>query len=229
MAKQLKLKAQIRAGVGRSAVNKIRNSGLVPAVIYGAKEPTQALSLNSREIHNLLARATSEHVLVDLEIADGDQVTNRLALIQEVQHHTLKRTVVHVDFHAVRADEKIHAQIPVETTGEPTGVKNFGGILELAMHSIEIECLPKDLPDMITLDVTELNVGQAIHIRDIALPEGVVAKGAPDLTIVRVAAPKVEVEPVAAVVAAAEPEVIKEKKEDPNAAPAKGDGKSDKK
>ena len=229
MAKQLTLKAQIRAGVGRTAVKKIRNAGLVPAVIYGGREPAQPLSINAREIHDLLARATSEHVLVDLEIADGDKVSKRLAIIQEVQHHTIKRTVVHVDFHAVRADKKIHAQIPVETIGEPAGVKNFGGILELAIHALEVECLPKDLPDLIKLDVTELNVGQSIHVRDIVLPEGVVAKAAPDLTVVRVAAPKVEVEPVAVVAATTEPEVIKEKKEDPNAAPAKAGEKSDKK
>ena len=219
MAKQQKLQAQIRAGVGRTAVNQIRKQGLVPAVIYGKKQPTLALSLNAREMHNLLVHATSEHFLVDLEIADGAQVTNALALVQEVQHDPIKQTVLHVDFHAVQADEKLHAEIPIATIGEPNGVKNFGGILELNLHSIEVECLPKDLPEIITLDVSGLNVGQAIHIKDIVLPEGVTARASGDITVVRVAAPKVEA--VVAPVAATEPEVLKEKKEDPNAAPAK--------
>ncbi len=213
MAKQLKLSAQTRSTVGRSAVNKIKAQGLVPATIYGGHDKPVNLSLNKREISTLLSRATSEHVLVDLEIVDGAQKTSRLALIQEVQHHPLRRDVLHVDFHAVRADEKLHAEIPVEPFGEPSGVKNFGGILEIALHSLEVECLPKDLPDLIRIDVTALNVGEAIHVKDITLPDGVLARADGDLTVVRVAAPKVEIEPVAAV-AAAGPEVIKEKKED---------------
>ena len=215
MAKQLKLSAQTRSVAGRSAVNKIKAQGLVPAVIYGGHDKPMNLSLNKREISNLLAHATSEHVLVDLEIADGPQKSSRLALIQEVQHHPLRRDVLHVDFHAVRADEKLHAEIPVEPFGEPSGVKNFGGILEIALHSLEVECLPKDLPDLIRIDVSALNVGEAIHVKDIQMPEGVSLRADGDLTVVRVAAPKVEVEPVAVVAAAAAgPEVIKEKKDD---------------
>ena len=221
MAKQQKLQAQTRTALGRSAVNKIKQQGLVPAVIYGGTEAPQALALNAREISNLLAKAVSEHVLVDLEIADGGQVQSRLALIQEVQHHPLRRDVLHVDFHAVRADEKIHAEIPIETIGEPNGVRNFGGILELALHALEVECLPRDLPDVITIEVSALNVGEAIHVQDVVLPEGVVAKAAPELTVVRVAAPKVEVEPVVTGEVAPQPEVLKEKKEEPGAAPAK--------
>jgi large subunit ribosomal protein L25 len=225
MAKQQTVSAQTRTGVGRSAVNKLKQKGLVPAVVYGGKDKPVPLQVNAREIGNLLSHATSEHILVDLQIADGSETTNRLALIQEVQHDPIKGSVLHVDFHAVRADEKIHAQIPVETLGEPSGVKNFGGILEIALHSIEIECLPKDLPEVIRLDVSALNVGDAIHVKDIALPEGVSARQDGDLTVVRVAAPKVEAEPTPAAEAAAAtgPEVIKEKKDD---AAAAGDKKA---
>ena len=224
MAKQLKLSAQTRSSVGRSAVNNIKAQGLVPACIYGGSDKPVNLTLNKREISNLLSHATSEHVLVDLEIADGGKTSSRLALIQEVQHHPLKRDVLHVDFHAVRADEKLHAEIPVEPFGEPAGVKNFGGILEIALHSLEVECLPKDLPDLIRIDVSGLNVGEAIHVKEIALPDGVTVRADGELTVVRVAAPKVEIEPVAAVAAAAGPEVIKEKKEDPAAADKKPAG-----
>ena len=220
MAKQLKLSAQTRSVVGRTAVKKIKAQGLVPATIYGGHDEPVNLSLNKREISNLLLRATSEHVLVDLEIVDGAEKSSRLALIQEVQHHPIRRDVLHVDFHAVRADEKLHAEIPVEPFGEPAGVKNYGGILEIALHSLSIECLPKDLPELIRIDVSGLGVGEAIHVKDIALPEGVVAHADGDLTVVRVAAPKVEVEPAPG--AAAGPEVIKEKKDDAGAKPAAG-------
>jgi len=222
MAKQQKLTAQRRETAGRSAVNKIKQQGLVPAVIYGAREEPMKLTISAREIGTLLSRATSEHVLVDLEIADGGSKSSRLALIQEVQHHPLRRDVLHVDFHAVRADEKLHAEIPVEPTGEADGVKNFGGILEINLHSVEVECLPKDLPEIIIIDVSRLGVGDAIHVKDLQLPEGVTVRADGDLTVVRVAAPTVEIEPVAAAVAATGPEVIKEKKDDAAATAAAG-------
>jgi large subunit ribosomal protein L25 len=221
MAKQQKLAAQTRLSVGRSAVNKIKAQGLVPAVVYGGKDKPVSLSINAREISTILAHATSEHFLVDLEINDGGTTTSRLALVQEVQHHPIKGDVLHVDFHAVKADEKLHAKIPVETTGEAAGVKNFGGILEISLHEIEVECLPKDLPEVITLDVSALGVGDAIHVQDIQFSEGVSARIDGELTVVRVAAPKVEIEPEPSA-AAAGPEVIKEKKDDAAAPAAKG-------
>jgi len=225
MAKQQKLTARTRLEIGRSAVNKIKQQGLIPAVVYGGKDKPINLSLSAREMSNVLARATSEHFLVDLEIAEDGGTTKRLALVQEVQHDPLRGDVLHVDFHAVKADEMLHAEIPVETIGEASGVKNFGGILEISVHAIEVECLPKDLPDLITIDVSALNVGEGIHVKDIQFPAGVTARADGDLTVVRVAAPTVEAEPVAAV-EAAEPEVLKEKKEEPAAAgaaaPAKG-------
>lgn len=220
MAKQQKLAAQTRLSVGRSAVNKIKEQGLIPAVVYGGKDKPVSLSINAREISTILAHATSEHFLVDLEINDGGATTSRLALVQEVQHHPIKGDVLHVDFHAVKADEKLHAKIPVEAVGEAAGVKNFGGILEISLHEIEVECLPKDLPEVITLDVSALGVGDAIHVQDIQFSEGVSARIDGELTVVRVAAPKVEIAPEPG--AAAGPEVIKEKKDDAAAPAAKG-------
>ena len=217
MAKHVKLTAQTRLGAGRTAVNKIKAQGLVPAVIYGGKDKPQNLQINAREIRTVLSHASSEHVLVDLEIADGDLKGSRLALIQEVQHHPLRGEILHVDFHAVSANEKLHAEIPVQAMGEPAGVKNFGGILEIAMHAIEIECLPKDLPEIIQIDVSGLNVGDAIHIKDVQLPAGVTARAEADQTVIRVAPPTVEVEAVPAAAAVTSPEVLKEKKEEPAA------------
>lgn len=209
MAKQLKLAAEVRTSAGRSAVKKIKQQGLVPAVIYGAKQQPENLQVKAREIQNLLSHATGEHLLVELEIAGS----NRLALIQEVQHDPIRGDVLHVDFHAVSANERIHAEVPVEPVGEAVGVKTYGGILEIALHSLEVECLPKDLPEIIRIDVSALNVNEAVHIRDLQLPAGVSVRGDQDLTVVRVAPPTVsEVEAPAG--AAATPEVIKEKKEE---------------
>ena len=117
---------------------------------------------------------------------------------------------LHVDFHAVSMDEVIEAEVPLEPTGTANGVKNFGGLLEQNLRSLEIECLPRDLPDLITVDVSELNIGDSIHVRQISLPPGVTTKVPADLTVFSVLAPTVEEEPVAAVAeaAAAGPEVI---------------------
>ncbi len=211
MSKQIKLSARPRSESGRNAVKQVRSRGGVPAVIYGSQDKPANLEVSRREIEALLSHAVGENILVELEIEDGGKTTNRLSLIQEVQHHPLRGEVLHVDFHAVSMTEEITADIVVEAIGEADGVKNFGGLLEQNMRSVSIRCLPKDLPEIIRVDVSPLKVGDSIHVRDLALPAGVVATEDPDLTVVMVAEPKVAEEPTPAAAATA-PEVIKEKK-----------------
>jgi large subunit ribosomal protein L25 len=214
MAKQIKLAAQARPIVGRSAVRKLKQQGFVPAVVYGAKQAPEHLKLSAREIGNVLAHATGEHFLVELEITGEGATTNRLALVQEIQHHPIRGDVLHVDFHAVSADEKLHAAVPIETFGEPAGVKNFGGLLEVSLHSLDVECFPRDLPEVIRVDVSALGIGEALHVRDLPLPEGVAAHVDGELTVIRVSAPTVQEEVSTAPTATVQPEVIKEKKPD---------------
>jgi large subunit ribosomal protein L25 len=218
MAKQIKLNVQPRSQQGRNAVKKIKSAGFVPAVIYGKRETPVSLQVSAREIEDLLNHATGENVLVELEM--GGEGQSRLALIQEVQHHPVRRNVLHVDFHAVNPNEALHAHVPIEVRGEAAGVKNRGGLLELNLHSLEVECLPKDLPECIVVDVSPLDLGQAIHISDLQLPAGVVARGNPELTVLHVSAPKTESGSQSAAGAATQPEVLKEKKP-ASAAPAK--------
>jgi large subunit ribosomal protein L25 len=226
MAKQVKLKAEHRTTTGRSAARKLKARGIIPAIIYGAKDKAQPLQLSARDINAMLSHASGENILVELEIP-GEK-SNRTALVQEIQHSPVGGDVLHIDFHAVSMDEKIHAEVPLEATGIANGVKNFGGLLEQSLRSLAVECLPRDLPDRITVDVSALNIGDSIHVRDIQLPEGVTAKVQPELTAFSVLAPAVEEEPVVAAAegeAAAGPEVIKEKKEEgETAAPAGATG-----
>ena len=220
MAKQVKLSATRRTGTGRSAVRKIKAQGAVPAVIYGGKTKSEPLQVSRRDISLLLSHASGENILVELEI-DGEK-GGRLALMQEVQHAPLGGDILHVDFHAVSMDEMIEADVPLEPSGIAEGVKTFGGLLEQNIRSLEIECLPRDLPDVITVDVTHLKIGDSIHVRELPLPEGVTTRVPADLTAFSVLAPKVEEEPVAtAPEAATAPEVITAKKEEPEGAPAK--------
>ncbi|MEY2559256.1 MAG: large subunit ribosomal protein [Verrucomicrobiota bacterium] len=217
MAKQVKLTAERRTATGRSAVRKLKAAGSVPAVIYGARDKPETLQVSRRDINAMLSHAAGENILVELEIGGK----SRLALVQEVQHAPLGGAILHIDFHAVSMNEVIQADVPLEPTGIANGVKNMGGLLEQNLRSLAIECLPRDLPDLITVDVSALNIGDSIHVREIPLPSGVTTRVQPDLTAFSVLAPTVEEEPVAAALEAPTgPEVIREKKEEPEAAAA---------
>jgi len=221
MAKQVKLSATRRTGTGRSAVRKIKKQGGVPAVVYGGKTKAEPLQVSKRDLSLLLSHASGENILVELEI-EGEKAS-RLALMQEVQHAPVGGEILHVDFHAVSMDEMIEAEVPLEPFGIAEGVKTFGGLLEQNIRSLEIECLPRDLPDIITVDVSRLNIGDSIHVRELPLPKGVTTRVPADLTVFSVLAPTVEEEPVAAAEAPTAPEVITAKKEEAEgAAPAKG-------
>lgn len=220
MAKQVKLSARPRAEAGRNAVKQVRSRGSVPAVIYGATEAPANLEVNKKEIERLLAHAVGENILVELEINDGSKTANRLSLIQEVQHHPVRGDVIHVDFHAVSATEEIEAEIVLEPTGESIGVKTYGGLLQQNMRTLAIRCLPQNLPELITVDVSALNVGESLHVKDIKLPEGVTAVPDAELTVFLVSEPTVSEETTSSDAPTA-PEVIKEKKPEAAAADSK--------
>jgi large subunit ribosomal protein L25 len=235
--KSVALKAYPRSQVQRAEVKKLRAAGRVPATIYGRQAKPQNLEVNSKEIADLLNHSVSENLLVDLSV-DNDARAKRLALVQDVQHHPLSGKVVHVDFHEVAETEKVTIFVPVETIGEAAGVKNGGGTLEHILHKLKVRCLPKDLPEQITLDVTALEIGKSLHIADIVPPAGVEIMGEKTRTVVAVAAPRAEEEVVAgAATAAGDVEMTKEKKEEGaegaapagkagEKAPAKGDAKA---
>lgn len=150
----------------------MRKEGFVPAVIYGRKFENTNLKINRKSITDLLHASASDNVLVDLEIegASGKQ----LALIQDVQHDYLKGTIVHVDFRAVKEEDQISAQVPVVLLGSAVGVKN-GGVLDHQVKALSILCASRDLPESISLNIDDLDIGDAAHISDLQMPEGVVS------------------------------------------------------
>lgn len=229
--KSVALTAYPRTAVRRGAVKKLRAAGRVPAVIYGRHAPPQNLELKAKEFTALLHQAATGRALIDLMV-QGDGRPQRLALLQEVQHHPLSGQVLHVDFHEVKEDERVTLTVPVESLGEAIGVKTGGGTLEHVLFKLKVRGLPKDLPEAIYVDVSNLNVGQTIHLGEITPPPGVEILGDKAVPVFSVAAPLTE-EQAAALEAAAtaagpmEPEMIKEKKEgegegETPAAPAKG-------
>jgi large subunit ribosomal protein L25 len=237
MSKTVSLQVSQRAGVGRTALKAVRNAGRVPGVLYGKDKNkavrSRSIEIDARKLASVLHSSTSENVLVDVELTDagGKKVDQHLALLVDVQHHPIKDYIIHIDLHEIAQDEILHAEVPVMSVGEPAGVKTGGGLLETMLRTIRVACLPRNLPEMITVDVSHLEIGHSVHVREIKLPEGVTASNPPELPVFSVFAPKEEVveTPATEVV---QPEVIMEKKVEgeaaaaPDAKGAKG-GKAD--
>jgi large subunit ribosomal protein L25 len=219
MAQKVQLKAKSRAEIGKGAVKRMRDQGSIPGVIYGSHMKPINITVAVKELETALHSASSENVLVDLSLEEGGKTNNRLTLIQEVQHHPYKDTILHIDFHEVLATEKLRASVPVRPIGEPAGVKNGGGVLEFVMRDLHVECLPQDLPALLEVNVEKLEIGQSIHVGDITPPNGVALLDDKGQTVFLVAAPITEEELAAMTEAAAatptaEPEVLTAKKEE---------------
>lgn len=229
--KTVPLSAYPRALARRGGAKKLRTSGRVPAVIYGGKSKPQNVEIKSKDLTDLIHHSASENILLDLAI-EGDAKKTRLALLKEVQHHPLKADILHVDLHEVSADEKVTVMVPVETEGEAAGVKTGGGVLEHVLFKIRARALPKDLPEVIMVNVSHLEIGQTIHLGDIKPPPGVELLGDKKVSVISVAAPISEAQEAAVLEAAAaaptEVEMIKEKKEEAGAAPAAAPAKGEK-
>jgi large subunit ribosomal protein L25 len=220
--KTVPLSAYPRSLARRGGVKKLRANGRVPAVIYGGKAEPKMLEINSIELKNLIHHAASENVLLDLAV-DQDSKPKRLVLVQEIQHHPLSGEVLHVDLHEVAENEKVTIMVPVETVGEAVGVKTDGGVLEHVLFKIKVRALPRDLPEVVEVDVSHLQIGQSIHLGDIKAPPAVEILGDKGVSVISVAAPITEAQEAAAAEAGAatgEVEMIKEKKEEGTAGAA---------
>ncbi|HPA17020.1 MAG TPA: 50S ribosomal protein L25 [Verrucomicrobiae bacterium] len=191
MAKAIDLKVYARAATGRGPVGRLRRGGRVPAVLYGKRTASVSLEVGEKELNVAIHGTASENVLLDLEMDLGDKKGKTTAFVQHVQHDPITGRILHVDLHEIAIDEMLKAHVPLRGIGEPIGVKTFGGILENILRDLHVECLPKDLPDVIEVDVSGLNVGQSIHVKDIAVPAGVTVLNAGDVVAFAVAAPTV--------------------------------------
>lgn len=184
----LKLAVTTREGKGRAFARRLRAQGSIPAVIYG-KSGDRLLAVREKDFTQLMREAAGSASIISLE---DDKGKSTLALIQATQRNPISDRFEHIDFLEVSADRPITAHVPVRVFGEAYGVKNEGGILEIAVHEIEVLCLPKDLPEHIDIDVTELKVGNAVHIRDLKPIEGVTYHSDPDTVVVTIVGQKVE-------------------------------------
>ncbi|MEM7387655.1 MAG: 50S ribosomal protein L25, partial [Verrucomicrobiota bacterium] len=160
---------------------KLRREGSVPAIIYGSRQDNYGVELQSKELQDLLQGSSSDNILVNLMI-DGAKEQNKLALIQDIQHHPLSSSILHVDFLAVDENEPIVASVPIELTGECIGAKE-GGLVDQQLKALDVRCLPGKLPEVLKADITELGVGGAFHVREVTWPEGVEAVVSGDVVV----------------------------------------------
>ena len=185
MKQSYKLNVAARAQTGRSASRRLRKANRVPAILYGKHTSPESLSIEGAEFVRLLRTVAGRAVLVELERAD--QGAKALSFLQEVQRDPMTDKYLHVDFQEVKADEKFEIRVPVQVLGESFGVKNQSGVLEMNTHQLRIRVLPKDLPEFIVVDVTELKVGETIKVgsmKPIAGVEFLDAKGQPVVSCV---------------------------------------------
>ncbi len=194
MAKETNtLTATLRDGRGKGAARKLRGTGRVPAVVYGRHENTRAVSVDAHELEVLFSRISVENTIIELSVEGEKEAVS--TLVREVQAHPVRNEVLHVDFYQVHAGEELEVDVPIRLEGVPIGVREEGGVLDHVIHELTVRCLPSDIPNLLTLDVSALEIGDSLHVSDLALPQGVTSMIDGERTVCGVAAPRVEEEP----------------------------------
>lgn len=204
-AQQISVKK--RSLEGSSASRRMRHAGLLPGVIYGIDSNPLAVELETHALEQVLHHHASETILVDIDLEGEGSVS---VLLKEVQHHPVSGALLHVDLQRVAANQTLQVEVSLELVGEPEGVK-LGGLLDQVMHTILVECLPADLPETVNVDVSELEIGTALHVSDLKLGNKVAILSDADALVAGVSAPKVDLEDDEDEDVEAEPEVITEK------------------
>jgi large subunit ribosomal protein L25 len=196
----IELKVSPREKLTKGGLNKARRSGKIPAQLYGKEIAPMSMFLDGQEFANV-ARHITESMIIDLNL-DGKKYP---ALMKEVQKETLSGKILHIDFNLVERGQKLHVKVPLHLVGIAKGVRE-GGILEHAIHDIEVECDPDALPEKIEVDISGLEANHALHLRDISIPDGVKLLTNPEtvIAIIKFARAEAVEKPVEAEVAAAE-------------------------
>lgn len=205
MSKTTTLKAAPRLRSGSGKLKQMRREGWLPSVVYGRGVATENLKVDAKTFAELLAHSSSDSILINLDV---EGVGTRSVFLKTIQHDPLTGHALHVDFLAVNDKTEITANIPLHLIGEAIGVK-AGGIIEQYAHTIEIICLPKDLPDFLEKDVTNLAEGESLHIGELDFPAGVKATHAADVVVAHVGKPAAMISEAASAVA--EPAAAKAK------------------
>lgn len=168
----LKLTAQTRETTGKGNARSLRRQGLIPAVLYGRGADVVSLTLSENEVSDLLATGQATTGVLNLEVVEGKKSTEKNVLIKEIQRHPYRDSIYHLDLLEVAMDQDISVMVPIETVGESIGI-TMGGILEYKRRELEVVCLPTNIPDSIIIDISDLDIGDTVHVESLQPPAGV--------------------------------------------------------
>ena len=209
---QIVIDGTVREGTGKGANRKLRRAGRVPAVLYGHKSQSVALDVDPKDIFKILHSDSGENTIFGLNVPGRERLN---CLIKEYQLEPISHTLLHADFYEVAMDEALEVKVPLETEGEAYGVKTEGGLMDIVHRELHVECLPGDIPEAITVNVTNLKIGEMLRVRDLVVSDKIKILDDPDTVVVAIEHPRAEEELTVAPVegaAEAEPEVIKKGK-----------------
>lgn len=195
------LVVESRANTGKGAVRKLRAAGRIPAILYGQGKESVPLTIDPRALEKVL-RTGGANTLLDLTVEGRTDLGSPVALVKELQRDPLRGTILHADLYQVDLTKTVEVEVPIHLTGKAKGI-DFGGILEHSLREVALECLPRSIPASIEVDVTNMEIGDVIHVRDLTLPTGVSLLSDPDLGVVHVALPAAEETPATAAADAA--------------------------
>ena len=212
MATSASITAERREETGKGAARTQRRAGRVPGILYGHGEESVPVSVDARELLHLVQSISVDNTIVDLDMGDGAAYK---VLIRELQRHPYRNEMIHVDFFHVAMDEKIYVEVPIQLLGTPVGVKNKGGVVDHQLRELEVYCLPANIPEKVEVDISELDIGDAIHVSDLVIPD-VEIEADPERSVVTILAPTVIEEPEEAVVEEEllEPELVGREREE---------------
>lgn len=188
------LKVELREDSGKGVARKLRQNGRIPGVLYGRGKTTQSVTLDPSLLEQALRKSEAGmNTLFDLHVEGGSNA-KRVVLVKDLQREPARGTPLHADLYEVDLTATVEVDVPIHLVGTPTGVSMEAGIMDHAHRTLAIECLPRDIPDELTLDVSGLNIGDSLHVSDIAIPARVELRDDPEISVVSVAAPRVEEE-----------------------------------
>jgi large subunit ribosomal protein L25 len=186
------LKVELREPGTTNAAKRLRRAGMIPATLYGGDRGTRSIAVSPRSMIEIMRSETGQNSILSLKVGDGKEQT---ALIHEYQVDPVSSRLLHADFKRIAMDVAVEVDVPVEIVGEARGVKIDKGIMDQIIRELHVRCLPGAIPDHILADVTELEIGDSVHVRDLVIPEGVEVLVDVDATILAIAAPTIEEEP----------------------------------
>ena len=191
---RIELQTTVRQSTGNSPARSLRRAGQIPAVLYGPKMETVLLSVNIKDLEQVFKQGNAFQVILNLVIQNGKKVT-KAAMVKELQTHPVSGHFIHIDFYEIDMKRQINVMVPIITKGLSVGVES-GGMLNIVRREIELLCLPGDIPEAVEIDITNLDIGDSIHIEDIPLGENVEVSADFNFTVVTVLSPTVEEEEV---------------------------------